>query len=693
MFLRSAGFDKPGCGFTDITACRSIQFLLDGYKSRTSRTWIYNVVLHTDNSFVIDKANFQWLDGIGKLDIKTGEKHTRFTITYIGNKTNKLSVTIQNLIFSHVTMFSISANLEILNCTLNDGAIQASNSLSLTITGSLWTSLTTLQGIKATNIQKVTIHQSYFTYNLTSTLQDNSLCLVYLFNISYVDIREVTVSKFDLCSKRVKSSNMFVISSVNDCVLDDVNITNNKDVIGIKMVNVKNSKITNGTFKNTQMCGSSDVRKGVLIIDRSKVHFTMTDFIYNEIGTISSQLSMIEFDGCVFNSNSNHHGYAGAITSVDCQVIVRNSTFENNSGNGGAVDIRASGQFSYPCYLQTSGNTLFYDNKALKGGAVHVVSPCYIDINETNFSLNKATLPASPEYTEGNGIGAAIYIETMNIHNTEKYTQKANMEASEKVHMHNPSNTVVHRMRDSILFHNQANFLGGGIFIGCRNAIKNEHLLSRRYGSICPSRKSSCKQDVLLIDTADFNYNTALYGGGIVSFSTVHITQANFTANQAALGGAAFVHKTECNLTDVRFRENTGYYSANALYADRSTARTNGCLVKDVVYNNYTDTNVFGTVHQIHIYNSILTAEDFHLQLELNDSYPQEISMVATDADLTHLTCHETSNTIQMTNLSLTCPTNFRAILRTSENLKSVCKIEQTGPKCVFYQPINFVCE
>ena len=298
---------------------------------------------------------------------------------------------------------------------------------------------------------------------------------------------------------------------------------------------------------------------------------------------------------------------AGAITAVYSQVIVRRSVFQSNTGgNGGAIDLHVSGSTSILCYLQTSEGTNFRNNTALKGGAVHVVSPCYTNIDETRFSFNKATLPESPKHSEAYGIGAAIYIETPNFKASGKYANKANMQKKEVEDIYEictryargmSDGTVTHKIRKSNVYYNQANYRGGGLFIGCKNAINTENLTSVRCGtknssSTWLSEKSKCQQDVLLVDAVDFSLNLALYGGGIATYSTSHIKGAYFVGKRASIGGAAFLSDTECSLTEVDFKENTGCFGGNALYAERSMLRTEGCFITHVTNNNHSDTNI-----------------------------------------------------------------------------------------------------
>ena len=340
-------------------ACKTFQCLLDQYQIKYNRTWLYNVVLYTDQSIEIDASAFDKNAGIGNPDSESAHEDTCFTLVNTQRTQENLTVRFQNVVFVDVTVISRSVNLEFHTCTFHDSSVNMSNASFLRLQHSTMEQQRRLTSIKTNDIEEISLTSCGFNGNIESNDTYES-SMVFFRNASFVQMEDV---KFENITN-VHGGRMVKIVN-GECSIRGVTIQNNRDIAGIFLQDVNQCQVETSVFEN----------------------------------------------------NTIVHG--SCLELVNSHVVVKHCTFSHNMSPTGAV-INAN-SFKGKCfafkdiqrYFLLIESTNFTSNIAHRGGALYVAGLYNTNVSHSHFFNNTATGKNIRGVNEGSG--GAIYIEASKI--------------------------------------------------------------------------------------------------------------------------------------------------------------------------------------------------------------------------------------------------------------------------------------
>ncbi len=249
----------------------------------------------------------------------------------------------------------------------------------------------------------------------------------------------------------------------------------------------------------------------------------------------------------VFNndiiSDNSAVGNGGGIICWQMTNIVLNSVHLNNNTGyyGGAV-------FVTDCELQMYGCNLTDNSSAWIGGGINAYS-CTININETTFERDTA-------YIFGGAMG--IYFSELTLNNSN-LTDNSSRILGGGIHSDNSTininNTVFER--DTVGGRPDGG-VGGGIFVWhCDLTIDDCEFINDSASSSGGAISSDSSS--LIINNTTFTQNKAAVNGGAISFNngSLELSNSNFSQNSSVWGGGIISNKSEIDLLDCLFTENT----------------------------------------------------------------------------------------------------------------------------------------
>ena len=271
MFLLSKGNDSPGCGFTPLKPCKTFQALLDSYKTRTKRTWLYNTVITTDESFVIDGSDFKWNGGVGQPD-----QQTCFNVTNLQKST--LSVVFANLVLSHVTMELRHLNVDFNNCTFVGTKIEVLNSFFANISSSEFTNLTRMDSIHLNDIEEIHISDCKITNNI----------------VNIIDGHYTSTNK---------SRNLMSMENAKVASMQSSTFLQNENAVSLHVNNIGNFHVASCAFNQNNY--TTKISFAAMIVKESTVQIEGTNFTSNIGGALLTETSRITMRNLQFHSNIN----------------------------------------------------------------------------------------------------------------------------------------------------------------------------------------------------------------------------------------------------------------------------------------------------------------------------------------------------------------------------------------------------
>ena len=329
-------------------ACKTFQCLLNQYQNKYNKTWLHNVVLHTNQSIEIDTSDFDRNGGIGNPDSKSAHEGTCFSLINMQREQENLTVRFQNMEFVDVTIISRSVNLEFDSCTFYDSLVNMSNASFLKLRHSTVKQQNRLTSIRTNDIDEVSLIQCSFTGTIDGNDTHES-SIVFFRNASIVRMEDV---KFENITN-VPGRHMVKIVN-GECLLKEITIQNNRDIAGIFLQDVNQCQVETSLFKN----------------------------------------------------NTIAHG--STLVLINSDVVVKYCSFSDSTSPTGAA-IYANAKERHLLHIE---NAIFKNNTARRGGALYVSRLYDITISHSHFLNNIATKTSNGVSGANEGSGGAIYIET-----------------------------------------------------------------------------------------------------------------------------------------------------------------------------------------------------------------------------------------------------------------------------------------
>jgi predicted outer membrane repeat protein len=368
---------------------------------------------------------------------------------------------------------------------------------------------------------------------------------------------------------------------------------------------------SNATFNNTKFinCDSkSNFTKSVVFIDSLMSNTSFINCSYlNNSGVIYNDRGNMYIDGCLFENNTipiNYTNTRSLITNYRGNLTINNSRFSgvercistssnltvNNSSFSNFNDsaISSEGYYGNNHNNVNISNTEFYNNSALKGGAIYLI---YGELNVDNCSfVNNSAL-------KGGAILSDIYKQEMNhiysyvpsninVNNSRFISNYANSTGGAISYCGNCS-----QINNCVFVNNTADVCGGAIIIGnsTNNSIFNSNF-SNNYGK----------------DRG----NDIFYYGGNLSFenNTPTLDLSNFTNNvSSVLNG--FVKYTFSNgyvgfcielpLEMPRLGELYAHFNSTANAVNAVNHKYVGDYIKYLIYKYYDDSSDYGKFYNL----------------------------------------------------------------------------------------------
>jgi predicted outer membrane repeat protein len=268
-------------------------------------------------------------------------------------------------------------------------------------------------------------------------------------------------------------------------------------------------------------------------------------------GAIYTDGPRAEIDGCTFVHDTAGSGGAIFLDTAAAVVNVSNSSFIDNSaqsstaGYGGAIQVNPYAHLSV-------FDTVFFGNRADKGGAIFVSPNGVVDITGSPFTPGSQP---TMQFNANSAIeaGGAIYNQgpDLAIANTLLSGNSTNQEIELDGFGGAIANAGSMSLLGSIVSGNQARF-GGGVWAGTDGTSGSN---STSVDSTAFNLNSTTRTGAGLytdsptasvyINNSTFDSNSAGNGGGGVGRydSDLHIATSSFTNNTAAYGGGLYIVK------------------------------------------------------------------------------------------------------------------------------------------------------
>ena len=405
-------------------------------------------------------------------------------------------------------------------------------------------------------------------------------CMIYLHNISYVQLHSMT---FRGCRIEVQAVDNVFIQSNN---FTDFNAT--FDGFRVLQLTLTNAKIVNTQFSGISISSNiisengilqanhSDVTIQGMTLENCKANFGLA--FHNSTVVIShSNFNNNEVNGTEGHFLSRIPSSLGGVLYSDqyCSVIVTNSTFAYNncyirsrryySTVGGVIVMlsASSMEFKFCNFLNNTGSG------DLKGGAIHVRIYSEHVASGTTVYIHGCTFTNNSAFT-----GGAVYLDCARV--------KANLDIS-----------------DSNFTGNTAHGGGGGaLSVDTRGNVNISQCIF--WSNVDIGRASSltvnsgsggaifCNVhgDLKLVNNNFTNNEAAANGGALAldDIEEVYILGCTFTNNSAFTGGVVYLHcvnaKINLDISDSNFTRNTAHGGrGGAILVDtRGNVNINGCI-------------------------------------------------------------------------------------------------------------------
>ena len=320
--------------------CKTFQCLLGQYQIKYNRTWLYNVVLYTDQSIEIEASTFDRNGGIGNPNSESAHEETCFTVVNKKRDQENLTLRFQNVDFVDVTVISRSVNLEFDTCTFLDSSVNMSNASFLKLLHSTMDQQKRLTSLKTNDIEEISLTDCGFSGNI----EDNDTyesSMVFFRNASFVQIEDV---KFENISNVHRGHMLKILNG--ECSLRNVTIQNNRDIAGIFLQGVNQCQVETSVFEN----------------------------------------------------NTIAHG--SSLELINSHAVVKHCTFSHNmSPTGAAINAKGRRFERYFLHIET---TIFTNNTAQRGGALYLAGLYNTNVSQSHFLNNRAT-GKNNEANEGSG--------------------------------------------------------------------------------------------------------------------------------------------------------------------------------------------------------------------------------------------------------------------------------------------------
>ena len=280
--------------------------------------------------------------------------------------------------------------------------------------------------------------------------------------------------------------------------------------------------------------------------------------------------STLTIENSVLESNSATYG--GVLYEIYSNVIIKHSTFYNNtsSKNGGVM----AGSLAESSSNVTIGNSAFLGNRAGTNGGVVLASNNHLTISNTNFSLNSAA--ASGGVLLGQ-LGSIITIERSIVTYNSAHTGNFYIDQS------------IIKINASTFESNNADFRGGFLYLSHSNleAFNSnfaDNAAFQESGGVFFVYSASVS-----LHSCTCSHNQATTYAGVmdaVENSTISINGSTFTNNMAGYDGGALVifWNSTINMDNSVFMNNAAMDRGGAMSVDE--ARTANTIKNSVLINN-----------------------------------------------------------------------------------------------------------
>ena len=467
-------------------------------------------------------------------------------VNYQGSE-GQLPVTIrfENCTFSHMTIPTITVNLEFINCTFINSAVTSKWSKEVTFVKSRWINMTRMNGIAANNVQEITLDQCKFMDTAVDTINDEALNMVSLNEVTNIKMQDILVRNITNVSNGTR--NLIAISKAETCLLNDIIVKNTEKVIGVYVENTTLASATQCIFDNNQIPQTDNTLNAAMVVVKSKLLVREGNFLFNVGPALVSKLSNLTLAGCNFVGNINNFDNSlegGALVSFDSHLTIGYSTFSLNAGvKGGSISVHAT-IVDQGCSLKGT-HLNFNNNTATMGAAIYITSSCNMHVYQSFFMFN-----------EGYEFGGAIYVLT-----------PVKNAPDDRQHQNAANNS--HIIDGSEFDKNWAYVAGGSIFVGCINSMPVPQLPNCDNSS---AHLIIIKSNFVQMNNFTFENHTEnrIYGGAVASYVGTEILNSYFIENLGYLGGGVFFYGTSNSLTNVNFESNTANISGSAVYAENS---------------------------------------------------------------------------------------------------------------------------
>ena len=300
----------------------------------------------------------------------------------------------------------------------------------------------------------------------------------------------------------------------------------------------------------------------------AKLHIEETTFVSNkahEAGAINiEQQAYLRMKHCVFDDNIGGRGGAiGAGWNATLKIQETNFTRNRAALGGGAIDV------DQQSYLRMTNCVLDDNISEWLGGAIIAAFNVTLDIQETNFTRNRAALQ-----------GGAIDLQHQCYLRITDCTFKEN--GAESMGGAIVSRGAVLEINGSYFSNNTANF-GGAIDVQQQaNLSLTNCRLEYNFATDHAGAIATYSNVILRIQETNFTGNSAAHQGGALCMSTLtdcYVEQSVFDCNTAEYsGGAVYMEiRSSLKLENTNFTNNNATDGGAIYIQDTSNLQTNMC--------------------------------------------------------------------------------------------------------------------
>lgn len=281
--------------------------------------------------------------------------------------------------------------------------------------------------------------------------------------------------------------------------------------------------------------------------------------------------SSFVIDNCLFEGNSTA-GFGGAISNWQCDHLIKNCTFRNNTANNGGA-INNDGRENTSAF--TVDSCLFENNTVLDfGGAAMYNFRSVVNVSNSEFTGNTSPNSAAAVYN-GRTVG------------TFKNCLFENGQANFGGAMSNYSSPTNITIEDCNFVNNRANTSGGALINGFTAIVNiknsNFEFNNARFGGACFNQNDTT---ALTVEGSRFASNNGDDAGGAINISAgikATITDCLFEENSSDLAGALAISEDSLDLTEVDinrcvFRNNLCFSQAGAINVENSEVEITNTL-------------------------------------------------------------------------------------------------------------------